>query len=188
MFMKVLIQLTRTNVFWQSYFVFWAFGWTQNQDYAQSEITSQYLKKVFNKCASLSTTKINPFSFKLLHTVTISGIVYHLSGQVPCCVNQSVITMEQQISTAVSWCLWGHDWQAGEVVPPVFSKRAYWCPGYTSTSQHTSSPLRVHSHQLSPSPIWFAWKPPQQSHSPWLRTPWKQHPRNQQVSFPPLAW
>lgn len=63
----------------------------------------------------------------------------------------------------MSWCWWGHDWQAGEVVPLVFSKWAYWCPGYTFTSQHTSSPLGLHFHQPSPSPKWFAWKPPQQS-------------------------
>lgn len=95
--------------------------------------------------------------------VTICGIVYQLSGQLPCYVNQSGITMEQKSSTAVSWCRRGCDWQAGKVVPPVFSKWAYWCPGYTFTSQRTSSPLGVHFHQLSPSPKWSAWKPPQQS-------------------------
>ena len=71
--------------------------------------------------------------------------------------------MEQKSSTAVSWCRWGHDWQAGEVVPPVFSKWAYWCPGYTFTSQRTSSLLGVRFHPLSPSQKWSAWKPPQQS-------------------------
>lgn len=146
-------------------------------------------------------------------------IVYQLSERLLCNVNQSGITTELKSSTAVSWCWWGHDWQAGEVVPPVFSKSAYWCPGNTFTSQHTSSPLAAHFHQPSPSPKWSAWKPPQQSalqeyfsrvwicatdttwtaptswhsnlslpHSPWLRTPWTQLPRNQQVFFPPLAW
>lgn len=73
--------------------------------------------------------------------------------------------MEQKSSTAVSWCRWGHDWQAGEVVPPVLSKAAYWCLGYTFTLQRISSPLGEHFHQLSPSPKWSAWKPPQQSAS-----------------------
>lgn len=54
-------------------------------------------------------------------------------------------------------------WKAGEIVPPVLSLSAQWCPGYTFTSQHTSSLPEVHFHRLSQSPKWSAWKPPQQS-------------------------
>lgn len=94
----------------------------------------------------------------------MSGIVYQLSGQLPCYVKINQVSQwSRKSSTAVSWCRWGHDWQAGEVVPPVFSKWAYWCPGYTFTSQRTSSLLGVRFHQLSPSQKWSAWKPPQQS-------------------------
>lgn len=54
-------------------------------------------------------------------------------------------------------------WKAGEIVPPVLSLSAQWCPGYTFTSQHTSSLPEVHFHRLSQSPKWSAWKPLQQS-------------------------
>lgn len=74
--------------------------------------------------------------------------------------------MEQKSSTAVSRCRC--EVTIGKPVKLCLlssAKWAHWCPGYTFTSQHTSSPPGLRSHRLSPSPKWSAWKPPQQSAS-----------------------
>lgn len=108
--------------------------------------------------------QINPCSFKLLLIVTISGVAYQLFAQLPWFVIQSGITKEQPIFTAVSWC-WC-EVSIGKLVKLCLLSSGWWVyryPRYPFTSQHTSSPPWVHFRQLSPSPIWFAWKPPQQS-------------------------
>lgn len=162
---------------------------------------------------SLSKTKIN----LAVRNSFLWLWVYQLSGQLPCYVNQSGITTEfhcsvlglvrsrlaswwscasclQQMSLLMSWIYFyitAHFFSSGAAFPSAFSISKM-IRLKTSTAvcieRVLSAILLEMKSRLHKKGFIFKNRHLTLPRSPWLRTPWMQHPKNQQVSFPPLAW